>query len=328
MPKVTVIVPNYNHAQFLEQRIESILKQTYQDFDVILMDDASSDDSLKVFERYADHPRVRQILRNASNTGIPFKQWNAGVARATGEYIWMAESDDYADPELLGTLTRLLDSNPTVGLAYCQSTAVDERGAALFSLKDWTDDLDRQRWSADYVNDGRDECRRFVALKCTVPNASAVLFRRSVYIDVGTADENFRLSGDWMLWAKLLLASDIAFVAKPLNYFRVHGNTVRQRSRRNAVALDESVRILRFIRERVEVPDAVAERAYDRLLDRWIGEIARWRLNARTNVDIYRKLRALDRGLHRRMVRRAASGLRQRLRSKPKPAGPAAQTLS
>jgi glycosyltransferase involved in cell wall biosynthesis len=313
MPKVTVIVPNYNHSRFLEQRIDSVLAQTCQDFEVILMDDASSDDSLSIFDKYSSHPRVSAILRNESNSGIPFKQWNAGVARAQSEYIWLAESDDYADSRLLQTLVDLLDRHPRVGLAYCQSLAVDENGETLFSLKDWTDDLDNRRWAADFVSDGREECRRYVALKCTVPNASAVVFRRSTYLSVGNADEDFRLSGDWMLWAKLMLASDVAFSAQTLNFFRVHRNTVRQRSRRNAVALEEAMRIFRYIDEKVAVPFDVQDRACNQFLDRWLSELLRLRLDPRLNFEIYRRMRALDGRLHQRVARRALRSMRTRI---------------
>ena len=96
MPTVSVIVPNYNHARYLRQRIESVLGQTYQDFEVILLDDCSTDESRSVLGEYAKDPRVR-IEFNEKNSGSTFKQWNKGVRLARGEYIWIAESDDYAD---------------------------------------------------------------------------------------------------------------------------------------------------------------------------------------------------------------------------------------
>src|SRR3989442_15683408 len=92
----SVIVPNYNHASFLRLRIESVLVQTYQDYEVILLDDCSTDNSREILASYRNNPKVR-IEYNERNSGGVFKQWNKGVRMARGRYIWIAESDDYAD---------------------------------------------------------------------------------------------------------------------------------------------------------------------------------------------------------------------------------------
>ena len=98
MPQVSVIVPNYNHASYLRQRIESIINQTYQDFELIILDDCSTDHSKEIIESYRNHPRVNQIVYNTENSGSTFKQWNKGVELAEGECIWFAESDDWCEP--------------------------------------------------------------------------------------------------------------------------------------------------------------------------------------------------------------------------------------
>ncbi|HVB58282.1 MAG TPA: glycosyltransferase family 2 protein, partial [Candidatus Acidoferrales bacterium] len=100
MPTVSVIVPNYNHARFLRKRIDSVLQQTFQDFELILLDDCSTDDSRSILSSYAGDPRIR-IEFNDANSGSTFKQWNKGVRLARGKYVWIAESDDYAGEKLL-----------------------------------------------------------------------------------------------------------------------------------------------------------------------------------------------------------------------------------
>src|SRR5215469_3050279 len=100
MPSISVIVPNYNHARFLPMRIDSILRQAFQDFELILLDDCSTDESRVILSSYANNPRVR-IEFNQTNSGTPFKQWNKGVRMARGKYVWIAESDDYADAHFL-----------------------------------------------------------------------------------------------------------------------------------------------------------------------------------------------------------------------------------
>ncbi len=117
MPKVTVVVPNYNHARFLPKRIESILSQTFQDFELILLDDCSTDESRSILSSYASDPRVT-IEFNEANSGSTFKQWNKGVRLARGKYVWIAESDDYADERLLEGLVAVLDAEPEVDI--CQ----------------------------------------------------------------------------------------------------------------------------------------------------------------------------------------------------------------
>jgi cellulose synthase/poly-beta-1,6-N-acetylglucosamine synthase-like glycosyltransferase len=312
MPKVTAIVPNYNHERFLDRRIRSVLDQTYPDIEVLLLDDASKDGSLQVFEKYRSHPRVKAIVANEQNTGIPFKQWNKGVALASGEYLWFAESDDYADPRLVERLVGKLDALPRVGVAYSESIGVDENERPLYSLGDWTRDLHPDRWNADYVNSGTDECARFVVRKCTIPNASAAIIRKSCYLAVGGADEDFRLSGDWMLWAKLLLVSDVAFVAEPLNHFRMHSNTVRRASARGAIALTEAIRILAHIRSRTAIAPEVYEQVCDRLLDRWVEQLTQGRFALGTNLDIHRRLRGVDPRLTSRIFARLFGKLRRR----------------
>src|SRR6266567_649594 len=129
-PKVSVIVPSYNHCRYLSERIDSILGQTFGDFEVIVLDDASTDGSPAVLADYYAKPRVR-IVVNARNSGSAFPQWNRGIGMAKGDYIWIAESDDSADPRFLETLVPILDDDPTLGLVYCQSRLIDVGGAAI-----------------------------------------------------------------------------------------------------------------------------------------------------------------------------------------------------
>ena len=252
MPKVSVIVANYNYGCFLEKRIQTILNQTYQDFEVIYLDNASTDDSNEVFARFAGDKRIRAIY-NQFNSGTPYTQWNQGMREAEGDYAWITDSDDYADEHLLAELVTLLDNHPTVGIAYCQSWRVDENDEIQSSMQDWTTDLDEQRWKKDFVNNGRDECSRYLIFKCTIPNASGVLIRREVYEKVGGVDEKMRFSGDWLLWAKMLLVSDIAFIAKPLNYYRKHGKSLSVSCHKYGVSLEETCQIIQYFCKNLQV---------------------------------------------------------------------------
>src|SRR5690606_15755367 len=124
MPKVSIIVPNYNHAPFLKDRLDSIFCQDFEDYEVILMDDCSTDGSREILESYKDHGKVTQLVLNEKNSGSTFRQWKKGIELAKGEYIWIAESDDVADSKLVEVLVERLDEDATVGLAYCQSWVI------------------------------------------------------------------------------------------------------------------------------------------------------------------------------------------------------------
>ncbi len=226
VPAVSVIVPNFNHARYLALRIESILRQSFADFELIILDDASTDDSIKVIEPFLGDSRVRFFPRTV-NSGSPFPQWNRGVALARADLVWIAESDDSADPGLLAALVRPLMDNPLIGLSYCQSIHIDESGRDLGSLRGWTDDLDPWRWRDGFVNNGASECSRFLIWKNTIPNASAVVFRRSAFLGAGGAPTHLRQCGDWLTWARMLQISDVSFDPRPLNRFRSHSGNVR-----------------------------------------------------------------------------------------------------
>jgi cellulose synthase/poly-beta-1,6-N-acetylglucosamine synthase-like glycosyltransferase len=174
------------------------------------------------------------------------------VREALGEYVWIAEADDSAEPTLLSRLVPLLDQNPQIGIAYCQSMEVDGSGRILRSFDYWTADLDQERWRHDFIASGPEECAQYLLVKNTIPNASGVLFRRSVFEQTGGAVETMKLCGDWITWVRMLLVSDLAFVSEPLNYFRSHAGTVRAAEQSNVLVL-EQYQVINFILKRCPV---------------------------------------------------------------------------
>jgi glycosyltransferase involved in cell wall biosynthesis len=249
LPRVTVIVPNYNHARYLDRRLESVLGQTFRDFELLFLDDASTDDSRRVFSAYASDPRVRALF-NDRNSGSTFRQWNRGLREARGEYVWLAESDDYADERLLERLVNQLDEHPQAGLAYCRSWIIDAAGD-LKQLSGYPEEDGKvsvsARWAGDFVNDGRHECARYLFDYNTIPNASAALLRRSVCEQVGLAPEDMKICGDWMFWARMMLVSGVAYISEPLNYYRTHASSVRSKTRLNGVGWEEELRVKAYI---------------------------------------------------------------------------------
>jgi glycosyltransferase involved in cell wall biosynthesis len=309
MPKVSVIVPNYDHARFLSKRIESILRQSYQDFELILLDDCSTDDSRAILSQYAGDERVR-LEFNATNSGSPFKQWNKGVALARGEYVWIAESDDYADERLLECLVRLLEIDPGVAFAYCRSWRITERDQHDGFADFYFTYLDASRWATSYCVDGHDECKNYSLFHNTVPNASGVVFRKAIYDLVGGADENFRLCGDWKLWAAMALTGRVAYSAEPLNFFRFHEASVRNKSIYEARNVAESLRVCRWILERVTPTDAAREKLCEMYSFYWVPAIMSTHVPSDLKRSILSDVKAIDRHVLRRLLRPAFVTLR------------------
>ena len=126
LPLVSVIIPNYNYARFLNARIGSILNQSFQDFELILLDDCSTDNSRDVLECYRNNPHVSHIVFNEQNSGSPFIQWMKGIELARGKYIWIAEADDMAEPAFLERCITYLVSYNSAVVAFSGSFIIDE----------------------------------------------------------------------------------------------------------------------------------------------------------------------------------------------------------
>jgi glycosyltransferase involved in cell wall biosynthesis len=292
-PTVSVIIPNYNHARYLPKRIESVLHQTYEDFEVLLLDDCSTDSSRSVLSRYAADLRVR-LEFNSENSGSTFKQWNKGVHLARGEYIWIAESDDYADSALLETLVRVLETDKQITFAYCRSWRANEDDAVT-GVGDWhLDTLDKQQWQSDFVMNGYEHCRKYSLRSPVVANAGAAVFRKSAFEGVGGADESFRLCGDWKFWAAMALAGKVAFVNKRLNYFRHHSGTVRSKSAREAFDVMEKLLVIRWVLDQVRPSTSDIRYASEEASNHWVPAVMSLRLPIALKLAILEQAKTID----------------------------------
>jgi glycosyltransferase involved in cell wall biosynthesis len=227
-PLISVIVPNYNHARFLPERLSSIMRQTYTKLEIILLDDCSTDESLNLLQEFiASEPRAR-LITNEENSGSTFIQWRKGITEAKGKYIWIAESDDSANPELLARLVHYLESDSEISLACCQLRMMDPEGKIGGTPDGWLGELDSNRWGKSFINDGIDEIRSYLSKKNTILNASGVVFRRFEGIEL-LADPTMRLCADWLFWSRLLSRGKIAYHSEPLNYWRLQSSNARTR---------------------------------------------------------------------------------------------------
>ena len=253
-PSVSVVVPNFNYARYLRQRLESIWTQTVPADEVIILDDASSDESASVIAALVkESPIPIQVVRNPLNSGSISRQWARGVAMAQGELVWIAESDDFAENGFLAAVLPAFGDSDVV-LSYTESRAVDENGEMLApDYRGYVADIDPVRWTRDYTATGPDEVRSALAVKNTIPNASAAVFRRdalaSVLQDHLEAMTDCRNAADWLCYIELLKqGGKIAFTARPLNNHRRHSGSA---------TLSSSDR--RHLKEVVAMQDRVAE---------------------------------------------------------------------
>ncbi len=230
-PKVSVIVPNYNHSKYLNERIDSILNQTFQDFELIILDDKSPDNSVEVIESYRSHERMSHIVINEQNSGSTFKQWDKGFGLAAGEYIWIAESDDYADPTFLAKCVAALDSNDKAALAFTDSNFVDENGE---KIECWIESLvipENETGAVRHL--GVDFVRDYLLFENNLYNASMILFRRSALDGISDYYRAFRGNGDWVFWVEMVLERELIHIPERLNSFRQHSNKVSSSMKNN-----------------------------------------------------------------------------------------------
>ena len=267
MPTVSVIVPNYNHARFLPGRLESIFNQTFLDFEVILLDDFSTDNSRSVIESFRDHPKLIHILYNEKNSGSTFKQWQKGLELAKGKYIWIAESDDVADPDFLKILSAALEEYQSASIAYCQSVVINASDRVLYSNEKWTRDVNYVDWSKPFQIRGEDAIRNMFIFKNIIPNASAVLFRREMLKNLTADFTQFKYTGDWLVWIEGLTSGGLYYTPLQLNKFRIHENVTRKRKtiEKNAKYLLEIYSIHKHVSKKIAVPLDLKKRSLDYL---------------------------------------------------------------
>ena len=225
---ISVIVPNYNHEKFLEKRLESVFNQTYSNFEVILLDDFSTDNSREILSKYSQDERVSHCIFNETNSGNTFAQWEKGISLAKGEFIWIAESDDFCDMAFLESVSRPLLFDDEIALSYCQSNKVNVSDEIIGNWKVYTDNLDFKQFSENFVLEGNLFIEKYLIYKNVIPNASAVVFRKNKIkiSDQVRSNPSLKYCGDWVIYIQVIIEQKISFLSDSLNNFRFHENSV------------------------------------------------------------------------------------------------------
>jgi glycosyltransferase involved in cell wall biosynthesis len=233
--RISVVVPNYNYARYVGSCLESIFRQTVPVYEVIVLDDASSDDSRIVVEQVAQqHGRDIRLVVNDKNSCSVMRQWARGAREASGELVWIAEADDMSEPKLLERLVVMFDSHTL--MAFCDSTPVSDDGKALErSYKTYYRRFHGDAFEASFNCNAASFATRFLATANIILNVSAVLFRRDALLGVvdDELDElaTYRFAGDWITYLSICRhPGEVAYCARNLNKHRRHGESAVHRT--------------------------------------------------------------------------------------------------
>ncbi len=265
-PKVSVIVPNYNHAPFLEQRIESILAQTYENIEVLILDDCSTDDSRAIIERYrARHPDRVRTLFNEANSGNVFRQWRKGLENSGGELVWICESDDFCEPDFLeGLVDKFKDHS--VEIAFGRIQFSDRNGNLLQGLDQYREGAEPGIWKEPIVRPARRWFAGAFGVNNVIANVGGCVFRRqSLPEHVWREAEGYSILGDWFLYCHLAGGGQIAYEPSSVAYFRQHGGNTSVVAFTSTDYYEEHERLMLLLRRRWGVPDETVEAFYEKV---------------------------------------------------------------
>lgn len=267
--KVTFVVPCYNLAHFLSECVDSILSQTYGDFEILIMDDCSPDNTPEVALSFTD-PRVKHV-RNEVNLGH-LANYNKGIGMARGEYVWLISADDrLRSSDILERYVTVMDRHPEVGYAFCPAMDLAdgrETGLAAYSVHGERDTIFEGRKFLDKLLDGN-----------TVVAASGMA-RKECYDRLGMFPPNMPYAGDWYLWCLFALYYDVAYFSEPMVSYRSHGQTMTKiLMKRNYDIFRDGIAVLTNIRRKARDrgEDALALKCGDRLdrmIERYVHQLA------------------------------------------------------
>ena len=256
MPRVSCIIPNYNYARFLPERVKNVVQQSYPVYELIILDDCSKDESDSVIqnlmEQYKDSfaGGIRYV-KNSKNAGV-FRQWLRGAEMAKSDLIWIAEADDCCSELLISKLIHAFTRDPQVRIAYAQSSMLAADGSVTEEVNtNHTADISRVKWSLDYISTAANELENGLSIRNTIPNASALVMNRKALLQVPEKLLKFKVAGDWFAYLHIISSGKVAFCADALNYYRRHEGSVVARNLRRLIT--EIAEIQRFILDRYDL---------------------------------------------------------------------------
>lgn len=252
-PSVSVVVPCYNHRKWLKQRLDSILSQTYENYEVLLLDDCSTDGSREVLTEYAErYPEKIRCLFNESNSGCVFRQWARGLAECRGDLVWIAESDDWCEKNFLETLVPYFQDT-SVMLAFGKSRFIMD-DVDVFSMEKYLHDVPYD-WDGRFVDSVHSLLNNGFAYKNIIPNVSSAIFRNTGFEQIIHYDPwyDLRVCGDWLFYLIHSMGGMIAYDSAAINYYRQHKHNTSVCAHKEEFFYREHEQIASIIREHFDV---------------------------------------------------------------------------
>lgn len=204
-PQVSVVLPTYNQAEYLPQALDSVLNQNWRDYELIVVNDGSTDDTPYILDEYQQRHGFNVI--HQENQKLP-RALNTGFRQARGQYLTWTSSDNVMLPHMLKVLVDALDSHPQVGLVYADWEVIDEHGAVIGAVQ--TFDFDRHLlMRVNYIN-------------------ACFLYRRACQDTVGLYDPEYIHAEDWEYWLRISRSFEMRHVPQVLYQYRVHSSSLTE----------------------------------------------------------------------------------------------------
>ena len=230
--KISAILPNYNYARFMRGRLKEVLSQTFPVTEIIILDDASTDESKEIINSEIEELREKKpeltckVIFNKENSGNVFSQWQKGIKEASGNYIWIAELDDSAKPEFLKTVLSPIEKDKDIVLSYTDSDPIGEI-SKKDKLRKGLDNIRRHHAQRSYIVDGKTELNKNLAVFNSIPNVSACVFKNLPELpELLENSKSFKLAGDWAFYIELSKRGKIARSGESLNFHRLSKSSV------------------------------------------------------------------------------------------------------
>jgi glycosyltransferase involved in cell wall biosynthesis len=209
-PLVSVYVTNYNYAKFIRQSLESVLAQTLQDFELLIIDDGSTDNSKAIIEEYRDNPKVQIIYQQ--NKGLNVTN-NIALRACRGKYVMRLDADDFLREDAIEKMSSILESDENIGLVFPDYYMIDENGRI-------TEEFRRHNFEDD------------VSLLDQAAHGACTMIRVDYLLELGGYNESFSCQDGYELWVKFTEHHKITNIGEPLFYYRRHSaNLTRNETR-------------------------------------------------------------------------------------------------
>jgi glycosyltransferase involved in cell wall biosynthesis len=264
-PDISVIVPNYNNSKYLLKRLESIYNQTITPSEIIIIDDCSTDNSVKIIEKYiSDKTIPTKLIINSKNTGSGYYNWIKGIKFAKYDLIWIAEADDYCDLNFIETLVKeFIDKS--VSISYCKTYFVNENNNVIWKITDYLDKL----WENNFKQTLAILIKNKFGYLNIIPNVSSCIFKKpslkilekmNKYLE-----QNIKLVMDWIFYLLISKNSSISYSVNTTNYYLVRDSSVSQQIQKQMNYFKEHCYIMSFIIENFNVNEKNIELLYSKL---------------------------------------------------------------